>query len=78
MSVYDINDEMTDLPFDWSGIDHKAINEGWYYFWGNNQVTGFKTDKKGKYVRDEFGKLVAYRTSRERKLPKTWYDTFDG
>ena len=72
-----INDEMTDLPFDWSGIDHKAISDGWYHFWGNNQITGFKTDKRGKHVRDASGNLVAYRTSIQRKLPRSWFNNLD-
>ena len=71
---FDINEEITDLPFDWSGIDHKAISDGWYHFWGNTQITAFKTNSQGKYVRDEDGKLIPFRTSIPRKLPKTWYN----
>lgn len=72
---FDINEEITDLSFAYGGIDHKAIYDGFHYFWSNNQVTGFKTDKNGKYVRDEFGNLVAYRTSKARKRPVAWFQS---
>ena len=71
---FDINEEITDCPFEWSGIDHRAISDGWYHFWGNTQITSFEKDIKGKYIRDEDGKLIAHRTNKPRKLPKTWYN----
>ena len=74
MSKFDINEEITDCPFDWGGIDHRAIADGWYHFWGNTQITSFETDKKGRYVRDEDGKLIAHRTKIPRKLPRTWFN----
>jgi len=72
--VDDINEEITDLPFDWSGLDHKAIREGFDWFFSNNQITGFKRDKFGRYVRDEHGKLIAHRTSKKRYLPRAWFN----
>ena len=71
---FDINEEITDCPPDWTNIDHKAIADGWYHFWGNTQITAFKTNNKGKHVRDEEGNLIPFRTSKPRKLPKTWYN----
>ena len=48
---------VTDLPFDWSSVDHSAIASGWNKFWSECEITGFKRDKNGNYVRDEDGKL---------------------
>lgn len=66
--------ELTDLPPDYNSIDKKAINEGFQYFWASNQITGFKRDKDGNYVRDENGKLIAYRTSKARVMNTGWFN----
>ena len=68
------NIEVVEEPFDWSGLDHKAIREGFDWFFSNNQITGFKRDKFGRYVRDEHGKLIAHRTSKKRYLPRVWFN----
>jgi len=64
---------LTDLPPDLR-IDKKAIADGFHYFWANNQITGFKRDKNGEYVRDENGKLIAYRTSKARVMNTGWFN----
>lgn len=66
--------ELTDLPPDYNSIDKKAIADGFHYFWANNQITGFKRDKNGNYVRDEDGKLIAYRTSKARVMNTGWFN----
>ena len=71
MSDWDI--ELTALPLDVK-VDKKAIDKGFHYFWNNNQITGFKRDKKGEYVRDEDGKLIAYRTSKQRVMNTGWFN----
>jgi hypothetical protein len=63
---------LTDLPPDLR-IDKKAIDEGFRWFWANNQITGFKRDKYGEYVRDEDGNLIAYRTSKARVMNTGWF-----
>jgi hypothetical protein len=69
--------EPTDVPlFNWGGIDHEAIRQGFDYFFSQNQVTGFKMDKNGEYERTEDGRLVAYRTSTARSLPKCWFNNY--
>ncbi len=68
--------EPTDLPFDWSGVDHDEIKRGYDFFYSNNQITGFKMDEKGDYVRDQDGKLIAYRTSKQRHQPKSWFNNY--
>jgi len=65
--------ELTDLPPDLR-IDKKAIADGFHYFWANNQITGFKRDKHGEYVRDENGNLIAYRTSKARVMNTGWFN----
>jgi hypothetical protein len=65
--------ELTDLPPDLR-IDKKAIADGFQYFWASNQITGFKRDKDGNYVRDENGKLIAYRTSKARVMNTGWFN----
>ena len=55
-------------------IDHKAIHDGFRYFWNNYQITGFKRDKNGEYVRDEEGNLIAYRTSKPRVMNTGWFN----
>ena len=65
--------ELTELPPDYN-IDKKAIAEGFRYFWASNQITGFKRDKSGNYVRDEDGKLIAYRTSKARVMDTGWFN----
>ena len=64
---------LTELPPDYR-IDKKAIHEGFQYFWSNNQITGFKRDKNGDYVRDENGNLIAYRTSKARVMNTGWFN----
>ena len=64
---------LTDLPPDLR-IDKKAIDEGFRYFWASNQITGFKRDKYGEYVRDEDGNLIAYRTSKARVMDTSWFN----
>ena len=64
---------LTDLPPDLR-IDKKAIADGFHYFWANNQITGFKRDKNGEYVRDENGNLIAYRTSKARGMNTGWFN----
>jgi hypothetical protein len=71
MSDWDI--ELTDLPLD-VRVDKKAIDKGFHYFWNNNQITGFKRDKNGEYVRDENGNLIAYRTSKQRVMNTGWFN----
>ena len=71
MSDWDI--ELTDLPLD-VRVDKKAIDKGFHYFWNNNQITGFKRDKNGNYVRDEDGNLIAHRTNKQRQLPRGWFN----
>ena len=66
--------EVSDLPFDWSSIDQKALNEGYRYFWNSCQITGFKRDKNGNYVRDEDGNLIAHRTDKQRTMDDTWFN----
>ena len=66
--------ELTDLPPDYNSIDKKAIHDGFHYFWQSNQITGFKRDKNGNYVRDENGKLIAYRTSKARVMNTGWFN----
>jgi hypothetical protein len=65
---------VTDLPFNWSSIDHNAIAIGWNKFWADTEITGFQRDKNGNYVRDAEGKLIAYRTDKQRQLPKCWFN----
>ena len=65
---------LTDLPPDYNSIDKKAIHDGFQYFWASNQITGFKRDKNGIYVRDENGKLIAYRTSKARVMNTGWFN----
>jgi hypothetical protein len=78
-----MNDHYADLevaehiPLAWGSIDHEAIREGFDYFFAQNQVTGFKLDKNGDYVRTEDGRLVAYRTSTARNLPSCWFNNFN-
>ena len=55
-------------------VDQKAINDGFNYFWSNNQITGFKRDANGAYVRDEDGNLIAYRTSKPRVMNTGWFN----
>ena len=67
------------LEIEWNNVpvvpvDHQAIHDGFRYFWGNNQITGFKRDKNGNYVRDEYGNLIAYRTSRARVMNTGWFN----
>jgi hypothetical protein len=64
---------LTDLPPDLR-IDKKAIADGFHYFWANNQITGFKRDANGEYVRDENGNLIAYRTSKARVMNTGWFN----
>ena len=64
---------LTDLPPDLR-IDKKAIADGFHFFWSNNQITGFKRDKNGEYVRDENGNLIAYRTSKARVMNTGWFN----
>ena len=68
--------EPTDLPFDWSGVDHEEIKRGFDFFYANNQITGFKMDENGNYVRDQDGNLIAYRTSKQRHQPKSWFNNY--
>ena len=70
------NFEQTDLPFDWSGVQHDEIKRGFDFFYSNNQITGFKLDENGNYVRDQDGKLIAYRTSKQRHQPKSWFNNY--
>jgi hypothetical protein len=65
---------VTDLPFDWSSVDHNAIANGWNKFWSECEITGFKRDKNGNYVRDEDGNLIAHRTNKQRQLPRGWFN----
>jgi hypothetical protein len=70
--------EPTDLPlFNWGEVDHEAIKTGFDFFYTNNQITGFKMDASGNYVRDEDGKLIAYRTSKQRHQPKSWFNNYN-
>ena len=67
------------LEAEWSDVpvvpmDHQALHEGFRYFWSNNQITGFKRDKNGNYVRDEDGNLIAYRTSKPRVMHTGWFN----
>jgi len=68
--------EPSDLPLDYSLIDHAAIKRGFDFFYANNQITGFKMDASGNYVRDQDGKLIAYRTSKQRHQPKSWFNNY--
>lgn len=63
---------LTDVPWDIK-IDQKALHDGCCRFWGNTEITGFKRDKNGEYVRDEDGKLIAYRTNKQRVMAKDWF-----
>ena len=63
-----------EVPWDLSSIDHKALHEGCRHFWSNCQITGFKRDKNGEYVREEDGKLIAYRTDKQRVMTKDWFN----
>lgn len=74
MSVEEYETSVTDLPFNWSSIDHNAIAVGWNKFWADTEITGFERDKNGNYVRDAEGKLIAYRTGKQRQLPKCWFN----
>ncbi len=65
--------ELTELPPDYR-IDKKAIADGFQYFWANNQITGFKRDKNGEYVRDENGKLIAYGISKAGGMNTGWFN----
>tara|TARA_B100001939_G_scaffold285553_1_gene255418 strand:+ start:138 stop:377 length:240 start_codon:yes stop_codon:yes gene_type:complete len=65
--------ELTDIPWD-TKIDQKALHEGCRHFWSNSEITGFKRDKNGEYVRDEDGKLIAYRTNKQRVMTKDWFN----
>ena len=64
--------EWNDVPV--VPVDHKALNDGFRYFWNNNQITGFKRDANGEYVRDEDGNLIAYRTSKQRVMNTGWFN----
>ena len=35
-----------------------------------------KMDENGNYVRDQDGKLIAYRTSKQRHQPKSWFNNY--
>jgi len=51
MSIEEYETSVTDLPFNWSSIDHNAIAIGWNKFWADTEITGFQRDKNGNYVR---------------------------
>ena len=71
MSEEYLETEWSDVPV--TPIDHQALHEGFRYFWNNYQITGFKRDKNGEYVRDEDGNLIAYRTSKPRVMNTSWF-----
>ena len=64
--------EWNDVPV--VPVDHQALHDGFRHFWSNYQITGFKRDKNGEYVRDEDGNLIAYRTSKPRVMNTGWFN----
>ncbi len=72
MSEEYLETEWSDVPV--TPIDHQALHDGFRYFWNNYQITGFKRDKNGEYVRDEDGNLIAYRTSTPRVMNTSWFN----
>ena len=76
MSEKYVEFEPTDFVFDWSSIDHDEVKKGFDFFYANNQITGFKRDENGNYVRYQDGNLIAYRTSKQRHQPKSWFNNY--
>ena len=72
MSEEYLEAEWNDVPV--VPVDHQALHDGFRYFWSNYQITGFKRDKNGEYVRDEEGNLIAYRTSKPRVMNTGWFN----